>query len=117
MQDPPQLTDYLGFFEWLYQRYGPRWTLALIIAIPIAALAFQIWRTARKEKDVSLALEEKERTIQRLAADNRLFRIQLFKEKLNWSDDQIERFMVKPELATAAEKKDTKKDRSRGKKR
>jgi hypothetical protein len=86
---------YVGLLDWLYLHYGAKVTLALIIGVPVVFFAIQVWREFRKEKDVRLALDEKDRTIDRLAADNRLYRATLFKDKLGWTDEQLERFLIK----------------------
>jgi hypothetical protein len=80
--------------DWFFQHYGPRWTLLLIFLVPVAFVGWQIWLSWRKDKVTDKALEAKEETIQRLADDNRTYRILFFKEKCGWTDDQIERWLL-----------------------
>lgn len=63
----------------------------------------RIYLTYTKDKEVNLALKEKERTIQRLTAEAREYKIVIFKEIHKWSDHEIERFIVKNDLANAVE--------------
>lgn len=39
-------------------------------------------------------IEEKNRTIRRLAEQERNYRILFFKEKAGWTDEQVERFVI-----------------------
>lgn len=59
---------------------------------------WKIYNLRRKDREVNLALKEKDRTIQRLAEQERNFRILFFKEKGGWTDEQIKQFVMKNEF-------------------
>lgn len=77
-----------------------------------AIAAYLIWQGCRaigrlyidhtKEKETNAALDEKERTIQRLAQDNRELRIVNLKVQ-GWSVDEIDRFVIRNEFKNPAE--------------
>ena len=89
MQPQPPQVDVtnivVGALQWFYNTLGAGWTLALAFSVPALFFAWQIYLTLRKDKDAMLALEAKEDTIQRLAAEHRMYRIQVFKEKFGWN--------------------------------
>jgi hypothetical protein len=109
MDQMADATKYLGLLDWLYLHYGSNVTLAIILGAPAVFVAIQVWREWRKEADVKLALQEKDRTIDRLASENRMYRVTLFKDKLGWTDEQIERFLIKGDTSHVPEKKGGKK--------
>ncbi len=102
MVEPPKV-DVVGFLDWFYKTYGSNWTLILVFSIPIAIVGWQIFQALRKDKEANLALAAKEDTIQRLAQENRLYRIQTFKEQFKWTDHQIEHWLLANEAPTPAQ--------------
>jgi len=77
----------------MLENYGP-WGTLLIIGVVCGLFVWWRIRQGRgKEQGWKAALEEKERTIQRLANDNRDLRIQLLKER-NWTNHDIERLIL-----------------------
>jgi hypothetical protein len=95
----------VGTLEWFYKTFGAGWTLALLFSVPVLFFAWQVYLAIRKDRDVGLALEAKEDTIQRLAAENRMYRIQVFKDKFGWSEHQIESWIIKAEPSSQPKKK------------
>ena len=95
----------VGTLEWFYKTFGAGWTLALFFALPTLFFAWQVFLAFRKDRDVVLALDAKEDTIQRLAAENRMYRIQVFKEKFGWTDHQIDTWIIKGEPGPITKKK------------
>lgn len=87
----------VGILEWFYKTFGAGWTLVVFLSVPVLFLGWQIYLTWRKDKEANLALEAKEDTIQRLAEENRLYRIQIFKEKFGWTDHQVDTWIIKGE--------------------
>ena len=98
-----------GALEWFYKTYGPNWTLLLVFSIPLAIFAMQVFLAIRKDREANLAIAAKEDTIQRLAVENKLYRIQFFKEKCGWTDTQIREWVLENDppksLADAKKKK------------
>jgi hypothetical protein len=101
--------DVIGFLDWFYKTYGPNWTLVLIFSIPIAIFGWQVFQALRKDREANLAISAKEETIQRLADENRLYRILIAQEKWGWSEQQIEKYILKNEPQKESDKKDLKK--------
>jgi len=101
MQEPPKIdgSTILSFIDWFYTHYGPKATLALILVVPVVLLLWMFYQARRKDREANLALEAKEQTIQHLAAENRLHRIQMFKEQFKWSDHQIQIWLIDNEPA------------------
>jgi hypothetical protein len=78
--------------------FGAKVTIGIVVVIVGLTTWWKIWNIKRKDKDVDLALKEKDRTIQRLAEQERNYRILFFKEKCGWTDEQIQQFVMKNEF-------------------
>jgi hypothetical protein len=79
----------------LIKYFGPTGTLGIIaLGYIIFSIAPRLYADYRKDREINLALEEKEKSIQRLANDNRNWRAIFLKEKLKWSDEEIERLII-----------------------
>lgn len=87
-----------NFIQTLIANYGRWGTIAIFAVITLASAGWRIYQQRRKDKEVNLALKEKDRTIQRLAEMERNFRILFLKEKGGWTDEQIEKFVIKNEF-------------------
>lgn len=92
------------FFQTLANLFGAERLFWFLVILLIASFIWKIWAEKRKDRDTNLALKEKDRTIQRLAAENREHRILIFKKIHGFSDDEIEKFILKnsPENADDA---------------
>ncbi len=66
--------------ELLFRVLGVGGTIVVAIVFILLSVAWRIYNDKRKEKEINLALAEKDRTISRLAAQERVWRIQFFKE-------------------------------------
>jgi|GEM_PF-2968959 len=82
----------------LLDRFGPWWTLVIIVATVAAATAWRIWSETRKDKKFYEALVEKEKTIKRLSLDVRMYKVLVFMEKMGWTEDRAQKFVVGNEL-------------------
>lgn len=78
--------------------FGPWVTLGIVAVVVAITGGWKIWNIKRKDREVNLALKEKDKTIQRLAEQERNYRILFFKEKCGWSDEQIQQFVMKNEF-------------------
>jgi hypothetical protein len=87
-----------NFIQTLIANYGRWGTIGIFLGIALLSAGWRIYQQRRKDKEVNLALKEKNRTIQRLAEQERNFRILFFKEKCGWTDDEIEKFVMKNEF-------------------
>lgn len=84
----------LRILQWLDSTYGP----AGVVGVPVLAVALfavVLWLRARQ---VSALEAEKERTIQRLAADNRELRIVIYRDVHKWSAEEIDRWVLRNEF-------------------
>src|SRR6266850_250456 len=74
--------------------FGARLTATFIIIGFLSGLGFRILANRRKERIDKRLETEKERTIERLSADNVSLRVLVFKQIHGWTDDEIERFII-----------------------
>lgn len=100
--DLPGIIDALSrFIQVLIANYGIWGTLGIFGFIFLLFFGWRVYNNYRKDREVNLALQEKDRTIQRLAEQERNYRILFFKEKAGWTDDQVDRFVLKNEFPDA----------------
>lgn len=78
--------------------FGAWGTIGIAAALIAITAIWKIWNIRRKDREVNLALKEKDRTIQRLAEQERNFRILFFMEKCGWSEERIQQFVMKNEF-------------------
>lgn len=79
--------------EFLVTHLGVYGLLGVPIGLFLAWL-FVGWLRSRTE---SALVAEKEKTIQRLANDNRELRVVVYKEVHKWSDEEVEKFIIRNE--------------------
>jgi hypothetical protein len=82
----------------LLAHYGARGTLLIIIVVVGGATAWRIWSEWRKDKKFYEALVEKERTIKRLSLEVRMYKVLFFMQKMGWTEEQAEKFVIGNEL-------------------
>jgi hypothetical protein len=88
------------FFQLLLDRYGPIGTLLIVGAFVLLTIVARIYGDRRKDRYIDALLDEKDKTIQRLAEQERNYRIHLFKQ-YGWADEEIDRFVMRNELDDA----------------
>lgn len=103
IQDAPKdlpaiIEAFRKLLEVLIANYGIWGTLGIFAFVILAFFGWKLYNNYRKDKEVNLALQEKDRTIQRLAEQERNFRILFFKEKAGWTDEQVDRFVLRNEF-------------------
>lgn len=96
--DAETLQKCLEIAEWVRINIGT-WPLYVAFALWVA---WVVWGEYRRWSEESKVIAEKERTIQRLAADNRLLRIQHLKSQ-GWTDEDIDRYLIANDYSTGAE--------------
>lgn len=74
--------------------FGPWGTVGLAILIYVGFLGLKYYNDRRKDTEVHLALAEKEKAVQRVSNDLRLYKILELKEKHGFTDDQVDRFLI-----------------------
>lgn len=87
----------------ILESFGAEKTIGIIIGLVLLSIIYRLYSDYRKDKEVNAVIAEKERTIQRLAQDNREWRILFLKEKYNWSVEEIERFIHKNDFKDGPE--------------
>lgn len=104
---PEELPDVLQtvnqLLELLISHFGPWGTIVIVFGALLLAVGLRLYNDWRKDKEVKALIDEKDRTIQRLAESERTYRALFLKEKAGWTDEQVERFIVRNEFANPAE--------------
>jgi hypothetical protein len=80
---------------------GVKGTLAVAVLIVVASAAVKRYNDVRKDRDANAALDEKEKSIQRLAEENRMWRALFLKDKCGMSPEEISRIVLKNEFPDA----------------
>lgn len=81
---------------------GPDNTMIVVIAGFILTFFFKTYQISKKNQDINKALELAEKTVQRLAKENREWKILFFKDKYKWTDKQIKTFFIKGQFVDAS---------------
>lgn len=84
--------------EVLIQSFGVRGTLILVIAFVVLSIVYRVYRDRRQDRYIKALLEDKDRQIQRLAEQERNYRIHFFKLS-GWTDAEIDQFVMKNEFS------------------
>lgn len=85
-----------ALLKFLFATLGVGGTVAVVIVFIVVATCFRLYNDWKKDKEVNQALAEKDRTIARLAAQERVWRIQDFKAK-GWTEDEIDKYLIQNE--------------------
>ncbi len=80
-------------FGEMVDRLGPGWTVAFVLGLFAGLIALKILTSRSAQKGWERALDEKERTIQRIATQEREWRVAQFRRD-GWTDEQIERWIL-----------------------
>lgn len=89
--------------ELLIGNFGAWPTVALIVVFIIAAFGFRYYNDRRRDREIDLLIAEKDKTIQRLAESERMYRALFLRQQTDWSDEQIEQFILKNEFSNPVE--------------
>ncbi len=85
-----------------FDKLGVGWTIALLLGIGILLFAFRCYKDWRKDREIHLALQAKDKTIQIIAEQNRQYRVLELKEK-GLSDEMITALVLENTPANPAE--------------
>ena len=91
------------FFESIINAFGPVWTVLVALGIYGACFLWRLYNDRRKDRERDIVLEEKERSLQRLANEARAYRAYVFKEKLKCDDTWLEKFMIENDFRSGPE--------------
>lgn len=103
-KDLPGVLEALeSLLQVLLSNFGPWGTIALIVFAVLASFALRVYNDRRSDKEIDALIEEKDRTIQRLADSERMYRALFLRQQTDWTDDQIERFILQNKFADPVE--------------
>ncbi len=80
---------------------GVAGTLGVALFIVIASAGIKRYNDVRRDRDAKEALDEKEKSIQRLNEENRMWRALFLKDKCGMSAEEINRLVLKNEFPDA----------------
>lgn len=81
--------------QYLVTTYGATTVLVVALLVFLIIYGFKIYQVFTRDRTVNRAFAEMERAVQRSAAEAREYKIAFFKEKLGWTDAQIDAYMIK----------------------
>ncbi|MBX2840859.1 MAG: hypothetical protein KTR26_03755 [Flammeovirgaceae bacterium] len=81
-------------FNKIIEQIGPTTTLIVFGIILIVAIVYKIYKDKQDDKYINKLLEEKERTIQRVADEARQYKFLYFKER-GWTTEELEKLFIK----------------------
>lgn len=87
----------------LLDKFGAWGSVGLLVILYLMAFGWKKYNEIQRDKEIKAALAEKEKSVQILANEVRMWRIAELKEKRNWTDEQIERFLITEEFRTPKE--------------
>ena len=80
---------------------GPLPTVIVVSIYCVVSILFKIYQIKKKDEETNKALDLAEEAVQRLAKENREWKILFFKENYNWSDEQIKSFLIEGDFKNA----------------
>ena len=83
--------------------FGPWPTLAIIGTIVTLVVARRLYNDSRADKETNALVDEKEKSVQRLATENREQRILIARQVYKWTPEEIERYILRAEFRNGAE--------------
>lgn len=101
------LTAVTKLLENLISWFGPRGTVYLIVGIVVAAGVRRWYLDRRVDRDRREALEEKERTVQRLASEARAWRVLFAVRELGLNQKDAEQLFVENDFSSPLEARRT----------
>lgn len=105
--EPEELPDLLvavqELLDFLITSFGPWPTVILVVVVISAAFGFRLYNDKRRDREIDMLIAEKDRTIQRIAESERMYRALFLRQQTDWSDEQIERFVMNNEFADPIE--------------
>ena len=84
----------------LLTTFGPYGSVFVMVLIYLMFFGWRKYNEYQRDKEIQAALAEKEKSVQRLANEVRMWRIAELKEKRNWTDEEIERFLITEDFKT-----------------
>ena len=91
-----------NLFNVLVENFGSAGSVIILFILVVAFYSYRLYIDKRKDKYIQALLKEKDRTIQRIAEQERNYRVLFLKEK-GMSDDEIERFVIRNDFSNIPE--------------
>ena len=113
MPDAQLVTAVVELLNLLFQRLGVAGTITVFVLL----LAYRLWGDHRRDKNYNRALDEKERSIQRLANQERQWRILFLKERSGLEEKEIEDLILRNDFQSPEEARQALEESPRRKKR
>lgn len=83
------------FVEVLVQNFGTWGTVLIALGVVLLLFGWRRYNDYQRDKRTDELIKEKDKTIQRLAEQERNLRVVLFKHVTGWSDEQLNMFIMK----------------------
>jgi len=83
------------FITFFVSTFGVGGTVAVAVTFLLLSFGWRLYQDWRKKQEVNELVAEKERSIQRLAEDNRMWRALFLKQEKGLSDRQIESLIMR----------------------
>jgi hypothetical protein len=91
-----------NFYDDLVRHYGSSGTLLLLLLVFLIFVGWNLYQHWKSRRDVNEALAEKERSIQRLASQERAWRAYFFRQQ-GLSNEEIDSLLLRNDFANGAE--------------
>lgn len=98
--------------EALVAAFGPVGTVLLLLAVVALSAGWRFYQDKRKDREFDLLIAEKDKTIQRLASQERSYRAIFFKEKMGLSEDEIRMLIMHNDFSGTVEAREALERRS-----
>jgi hypothetical protein len=99
MEDAASILEQIRLLlELIMDRLGAAPTVALAVSVLVLLFLFRVYQVWRKDKEVHLAIEAHQQALQRCANENRELRIVLLRQIAGWTDDEIDRYIMKADF-------------------
>src|SRR5262245_15355142 len=89
------LKEISNLVEVILKNFGALGTVLLALGVVLLLFAWRRYNDYQRDKRTDELIKEKDRTIQRLAEQERNLRVVLFKSVTGWSDEQLNLFIMK----------------------
>lgn len=104
MEDLPEILNAIGgLVEALVAAFGPVGTVILLLAVVALSAGWRFYQDRRKDREFNLLIAEKDKTIQRLASQERSYRAIFFKEKMGLSDEELQMLIMHNDFSNTVE--------------
>ena len=97
------LNAIIQLIEVLIKHFGTLGTIGILVFVLLISIGWRLYNDKKNREESEALLEEKDRTIQRLAEQERSYRALFFKKFAGWEEKDIERFILKNEFKNPVE--------------